>query len=113
VSLSFFFLFTARGSFLVPTYLAFSLPAGTYGRLSTRSSMAIQGIDVCAGVIDADYTGEVKVLLHNRSPNLYRALRGDRIAQIIATRIDYPLLYEINELNETRRGAEGFGSSGI
>lgn len=94
------------------TMLAFSMPPGTYGRLATRSSMALAGIDVCAGVIDADYRGEVKVLLHNRGPTVYRGFRGEKIAQLIPTRIEYPMLCELAELSPTQRNEQGFGSSG-
>lgn len=92
--------------------LAFSMPPGTYGRLATRSSMAMAGIDVCAGVIDGDYRGEIKVLLHNRASTPYYGKRGDKVAQLIPTKIELPMLCELAELSPTERNDQGFGSSG-
>lgn len=105
-------LFLAYGAVVISTMLAMCFPPGTYGRLATRSSMAIRGVDVCGGVIDADFRGEIKVLLHNRTGNIYRGQRGHRIAQIIPTKIEYPMLCEMTEIGQTARNEEGFGSTG-
>jgi len=79
--------------------------------LKDRSSMALNGIEVRAGVIDETYRGEWKVLLRNNGP-LYRIKRGDRIAQAIV--IQQPTIFfdEVDELNVTERAFGGFGSTG-
>ena len=71
----------ARGKVLVSTGLAFAIPVGNYGRIAPRSGLAAKhSIDVGAGVIDADYRGEVKVLLFNFSDKDFSIVPGDRIA---------------------------------
>lgn len=94
-----------------------AIPIGTYGRLAPRSGLAWKNhIDVGAGVIDADYRGEVKVLLFNFSDQDFTVKRGDRIAQLICEVIAVPEVDEIGEDEElaaTQRGAGGFGSTGV
>ena len=78
----------AKGQVLVRTGIAIGLPKGTYGRLAARSGMASKnGIAVGGGVIDADYTGEVKVILRNHGTEDYQFKAGDRIAQLIVQKI--------------------------
>ena len=78
----------AQRQMLVDTGIAIGLPKGTYGRLAARSRLASkQGIAVGGGVIDADYMGEVKVILRNESDSDYEFKAGDRIAQLIVERI--------------------------
>lgn len=75
--------------------------------------MAVKNfIDVGAGVIDEDYRGNVGVVLFNHSDMEFAIAKGDRIAQLICERIFYPTLEERESLNETTRGAGGFGSTG-
>lgn len=69
-------------------------------------------IDVGAGVIDSDYRGEVKVLLFNFGDEDFEVKKGERICQMIIERIALTKLVEVEELNETKRGAGGFGSTG-
>ena len=69
-------------------------------------------IDVGAGVIDADYRGEVKVLLFNFGDEDFKIPKGERIAQLIIERIALTKLEEVEELTDTKRGAGGFGSTG-
>lgn len=108
-----FYIFLGRSSILIPLGLAIQLPSGSYGRLAPRSSLALQGIDIGGGVIDQDYRGEIKVILMNRNLSKFKAKRGDRICQLIPTRIDYPLLQEVHELpGMTQRNNGGFGSTG-
>jgi dUTP pyrophosphatase len=97
---------------LVSTKLRICIPEGYYGRLATRSSMALKAIDVCAGVIDSDYRGELKVLLHNFGQEHYIVQIGDKIAQLICERISLPIAQEVQDLPVTKRGNQGFGSSG-
>lgn len=103
-----------RGNCLVKTDLALLLPEGCYGRIAPRSGLALKYcIDVGAGVVDRDYVGNVGVILFNHSDREYYVKRGDRIAQIICEKIFYPELYEVEQLNTTSRGSDGFGSTGI
>lgn len=97
---------------LLPTGIAAALPPGTCGQLWPRSGMADrQGIDRLAGLIDEDYRGEIHVSLVNHGLDLVEFRPGDRIAQLVVV----PYLgeaYEVEELDDTQRGAGGFGSSG-
>lgn len=70
-------------------------------------------IDTGAGVIDADYRGEVKVLLFNHSDKDFDVKAGDRIAQLVLERIYTPEVMEVENLEESVRGAGGFGSTGV
>ena len=95
------------------TGLAFAIPVGHYGRVAPRSGLAVKnGIDVGAGVIDADYRGEVKVLLFNLGEEEYTVKKGDRIAQLIIERISTPEVVQVEDLDSTERGEGGFGSTG-
>lgn len=88
-------------------------PEGTYGRIAPRSGLASKHfIDTGAGVIDADYRGEVKVLLFNHSDVDYEVKKGDRVAQLVLERIYTPEVMEVENLEESVRGAGGFGSTG-
>ena len=79
---------TAQRQMLVETGIAIGLPKGTYSRLAARSGMASkQGIAVGGGVIDADYTGEIRVILRNHDTSDYEFKARDRIAQLIVERI--------------------------
>ena len=103
----------ARGKVLVDTDISIAVPAGTYGRVAPRSGLASKhSIDVGAGVIDADYRGPVKVLLFNLSDNDFKVDVGERVAQLIIERIYTPDVLVVEQLEETVRGAGGFGSTG-
>ncbi|KAK7061466.1 dUTPase-like protein [Favolaschia claudopus] len=103
----------ARGKALVDTQISIAVPAGTYGRVAPRSGLASKFmIDTGAGVIDADYRGVVFVLLFNLSDKDFEVEEGDRIAQLIIERIYTPDVLEVQDLDETLRGAGGFGSTG-
>ncbi|KAA8900016.1 dUTPase-like protein [Sphaerosporella brunnea] len=103
----------AHGKALVDTDIAMAVPVGTYGRVAPRSGLAAKNfIDVGAGVIDADYRGQVKVLLFNHGPEEFVVKEGDRVAQLILERIITPDVVEVQELEESVRGAGGFGSTG-
>ena len=103
----------ARGSYTVATDLASTVPSGTYGRIAPRSGLAaVYQIDVGAGVIDEDYTGNVKVVMFNHSDRPFFVIKGDRIAQLICEKIEHPELHEVLQLRDTARGIGGFGSSG-
>jgi dUTP pyrophosphatase len=99
----------------VPTGLALELPPGTEGQVRPRSGLAAQhGVTVlnAPGTIDADYRGEVKVLLVNLGPEPFAVTRGVRIAQLVIARVARARLIETTELAVTTRGAGGFGSTG-
>jgi dUTP pyrophosphatase len=124
----------ARGKALVDTDISMAVPAGTCefqlpqlliiqrarftnctsdGRIAPRSGLASKHfIDTGAGVIDADYRGQVKVLLFNHSEKDFEVKEGDRIAQLVLERIYTPDVVEVQELEESVRGAGGFGSTG-
>jgi dUTP pyrophosphatase len=98
---------------VVPTGISIGLPEGTYGRIAPRSGLAVKhGIQVGAGVVDPDYTGEIKVVLFNHDRNTYVIRPGYRIAQLILEQCVTPDVVEVNDLCETDRGEAGFGSTG-
>ena len=103
----------SNGRHLISTGLSIAVPKGTYGRVAPRSGLAVKhGICVGAGVIDEDYRGEVRVLLFNHGDEDYWVNVGDRVAQLVLEKIATPGVVEIDDLDETERGAFGFGSSG-
>ena len=102
------------GRALVPTGLAFSIPAGHVGRVGSRSGLSVKNnIETGAGWIDSDYRGEVKVELKNFSGQDFIVEEGDRIAQLIILAIVTPEIELIDRLPPTTRGAGGFGSTGV
>ncbi|KAK9503493.1 hypothetical protein O3M35_010038 [Rhynocoris fuscipes] len=104
----------AHGKELVKTDLQIDVPENCYGRVAPRSGLAWKNhIDVGAGVIDADYRGNVGVVLFNHGNEDFIVQPGDRIAQLICERIVYPELKEVEVISETARGVGGFGSTGI
>ena len=100
---------------LVSTGIAIALPPGYYGRVAPRSGLALkQGIDVMAGVIDEDYRGEIHALLLNTNQwETFWVKPGDRIAQLILERADIMPVVEVDDLDATVRGANGYGSTGV
>lgn len=104
----------ARGKAMVSTGISIAVPPGTYGRVAPRSGLAAKhSIDTGAGVIDADYRGEVKVILFNFSDVDFAIKEGDRIAQLVIERIYTPDVVVVEKLEESVRGVGGFGSTGI
>lgn len=97
---------------LVSTGVCVATPVGTYAQLAPRSSLAVRSIDVGAGVVDADYRGEVKVLLINNSSSAFVVTKGARIAQMILVRIEHAAVQIAEDLDATARGEGGFGSTG-
>ena len=101
------------GRALVGTGITVVLPQGVYGRVAPRSGLAVKHcINVGAGVIDPDYTGEVKVVLFNHGDKDFEIKKGDRIAQLVLERCETPPIEEINIVEDTERGSGGFGSTG-
>jgi len=99
----------------IPTGLAFALPAGFEGQVRPRSGLAAKSGVTCLntpGTIDADYRGEVKVILINLGQESVVIHRGDRIAQLVVAPVVQARWAEVEDLDETARGAGGFGSTG-
>jgi dUTP pyrophosphatase len=104
------------GRALVPTGLFIELPAGFEAQVRPRSGLAIEnGITILnpLGTIDADYRGEIMVIMINLSDVDYLVSNGDRIAQMIISRHEKADWEEVTDLIETSRGAGGFGHTGI
>ena len=96
---------------LIPTLIKLAIPLGHYGRLASKSGLAIlHHLHVAAGVIDPNYMGEIKVLLMNTAPHAHSIIRGDPIAQLILEKVSLPVLKTVKELPPTARGAQGCGS---
>ena len=95
------------------TGLAVAILPGFYGRIAPRSGLAAKnGLDVLAGVIDSDYRGEVRCLLYNTSDEKIILPGGNKICQLIVEQIIMPEAVWATDLEETVRGAGGFGSTG-
>ena len=98
---------------LARTGLAVAIPEGYYGRLAPRSGLASQkGLDVLAGVIDADYRGEIGCILYNTSDERIHLPAQSKICQLIIEKIIVPMAVWADELDPTERGRGGFGSTG-
>ena len=98
---------------LARTGIAVAVPLGFYGRVAPRSGLAVKnGLDVLAGVIDSDYRGEVCCALLNTGDETVSLPRGSRLCQLIVEQIITPTPTWVEELEETARGAGGFGSTG-
>lgn len=98
---------------IIHTGLKLQIPNGVYGKISPRSGLARDyGIHVGAGIIDEDYRGPLTVLLFNLSNARFNVNEGDRIAQIIFEKHFNCEFVEVDELEETERGENGFGSTG-
>ena len=95
---------------LIPTQIKLQVPLGHYGRLASKSGLAIlHQLHVGAGVIDPDYTGEIMILLINTASRIHPIMKGDPIAQLILEKVSIPILRELKELPSTTRGAHGRG----
>ena len=100
---------------LVPTGLYIALPAGYEAQVRPRSGLAAKhGITVLntPGTIDADYRGEIKVIMVNLSNQPFEIVPGERIAQMVIARHEVAQWEEVDQLDSTERGAGGFGSTG-
>lgn len=98
---------------LVSTGLAVAIPEGYYGRVAPRSGLAVkQGLDVLAGVIDADYRGELRCALYNTGDEPIQLPAQSKICQLIIEQIITPAPVWADEISETDRGEGGFGSTG-
>jgi len=101
---------------LVPAGFSIELPEGYEAQLRPRSGLALRhmiSLPNTPATIDADYRGEVKVILINYGKEPFTVSHGDRIAQMVVARVDRVEFEEVGELSETPRGAGGFGHTGV
>jgi dUTP pyrophosphatase len=101
---------------IVPTGISIALPVGFEAQVRPRSGLAAKnGVTVAnaPGTVDADYRGEIGVILINLSKEPFRISRGMRIAQLVVARHARAVWREVSELDRTARGAGGFGSTGV
>lgn len=98
---------------LSPTGVAIELPRGYEGVIRGRSGLASKGILVPFGTIDEEYRGEIKVILYNTNIKPWYINIGDRIAQFAIKRVHPMRMTRVEELENTNRGEQGFGSSGV
>ncbi|MES2343963.1 MAG: dUTP diphosphatase [Pseudomonadota bacterium] len=101
--------------FAVPTGLSMAIPRGFEGQVRPRSGLALKSGITCLntpGTVDSDYRGEVKVILINLGAEDFTVRRGDRIAQMVIAPVIQASVAEVADLDETARGAGGFGSTG-
>jgi dUTP pyrophosphatase len=103
----------AKGRACINAMIITKVPDGAYGQLASRSGLSRDyGIEVGAGVIDLSYRGLISVVLFNHGFNDYVVKHGHKIAQLITIKIDMNPYIEVDQLSETDRGSNGFGSSG-
>lgn len=106
----------AGGRAMIPTGIAVALPPGTEGQIRPRSGLAIHhGVTVlnAPGTVDADYRGELQVILVNHGADSIVIKRGMRIAQLVIAPIQQAILVEYTDLDTTERQTRGFGSTGM
>jgi dUTP pyrophosphatase len=104
------------GIHAVATGIALAIPEGYEGQVRPRSGLALKhGVTVlnAPGTIDADYRGEVKVILINHGPEPFRISRGDRVAQLVVARTAPVAFERVDVLPDSARGTGGFGSTGV
>ena len=102
--------------FMVPTGIAIAMPPGWEAQMRPRSGLAAKHGISCVnapGTIDADYRGELKVILINHGSDDFTINRGDRIGQMVFAPVFQAVFEEVEELDETVRGSGGFGSTGV
>ena len=100
---------------LVSTGISMVIPNGYYGRIAPRSGMSVKyGLVINAGVIDSDYRGEIKILFNNFTKSDVDVVIqwGDKVAQIIIEKIALLDVVDVDDLEDTERGSNGFGSTG-
>jgi dUTP pyrophosphatase len=100
---------------LIPTGIAVAIPEGCEGQVRPRSGLALKhgiGMLNAPGTIDADYRGEISVILFNFSERPFTIRRGDRIAQMVFARVVKATFEKVDVLSDTARGAGGFGHTG-
>ncbi|MBP6948696.1 MAG: dUTP diphosphatase [Candidatus Pacebacteria bacterium] len=97
---------------VIPTGVAMELEKGYVSLIWDKSSVGSKGIKTLGGVIDAGYRGEYKIIVHNLNNEAYTFTHGDKVAQLLVQKVEFPELEEVVELNDSTRGEGGFGSTG-
>jgi dUTP pyrophosphatase len=100
----------------VATGFAFAIPDGYEVQVRPRSGLALKHGITCLntpGTIDSDYRGEIKVILANLGEDDFQITKGDRIAQLVVSPVTHAGMVEVEEIDDTARGAGGFGSTGV
>ena len=100
------------GSAVIDTGVHMAIPAGYVGMIKSKSGLNVKHGIIVDGVVDANYTGSIKVKLYNLSDEPYYFKKGDKITQIVILPIPYVELEQVTGLSETDRGEGGFGSTG-
>lgn len=103
----------AHSRCLVNLGFALELPEGYEAIIRPRSGLSLQKIDICIGTIDSNYRGEVKACIVNNSDGSFNVKNGDRICQLAIRKTETVVFEQVENLSETNRGDNGFGSSGI
>ena len=107
-------LIPANGKGIVSTDIGVKMPSGTCGVILSRSGLCLnRSITVFAGLIDGDYTGPIKLIIFNHGNEDFIVYQKMRIAQLLIQKIVDPMLIEVSGLDQTERGKNGFGSTGI
>lgn len=98
----------------IKTGIAVAIPTGYVGLIWDKSGLAAKaGLKTMGGVIDAAYRGEIMVIVANLSDTLYKIEKGSKIAQLIIQKVELTEVCEVSELDDTIRGKDGFGSTGL
>ena len=101
-----------RANAVIDTGVHVELPPGSVGFLKSKSGLNVRHGILGEGVIDAGYTGSIRVKLYNHSGNTYKIRRGDKITQLVILPVILPDLEQVEKLDDTERGCGGFGSTG-
>ena len=99
---------------IIQTGIRVQIPDGYYGRIAPRSGLAfVYGLQILGGVCDSDYRGDIIVMVYNGGGHNLEIEAKHKIAQLILEKIAVPKIKEVDKLNSTERGVNGFGSSGL
>lgn len=99
---------------LISTGISMAIPEGHVGLIWDKSGLASKhGLKTMAGVIDTGYRGEIKILIHNLSSSPYIIEKGNKIAQMLIQPVEQKKIIEVEDLDDTARGKDGFGSTGL
>lgn len=105
-------LLMSQASAVIDTGVHVELPPGSVGFLKSKSGLNVRHGILGEGVIDAGYTGSIRVKLYNHSGDTYKIRRGDKITQLVILPVILPDLEQVDSLEDTERGCGGFGSTG-
>jgi dUTP pyrophosphatase len=106
------YVIAAHATLSISTGVALEIPDGYVGLIWDKSSIGSKGIKTLGGVVDAGYRGEVKVIVHNLNTTPYIFSHGDKVAQMLIQKVEFPDILEVEELVDSLRGENGFGSTG-